>query len=252
MLPRTEIMLVAERPTVGGSLQVPVLFSAIPRAYSEMFEPLIVQSWPGFQFQGPRRAQSFDAQVVLLAGEQLHIELLDRIGTDRIRLLSRIVSVGSKSLVLASGETLVAMDVVDARETPGDFAGAQPRDTYSRSVRDISVAAAHGISRPILFRELQRTDAGIMFAQYLPLTPNMIREVIYGPSSQAAPAPTAGHGTVVSAEKSTLDAGDIFLQSGNDRHRAESLDFGSFFGGFLNSLVSTANEMAARQIRIVA
>lgn len=93
MLPHSDVMLVSEEPMVGGARQTPVLRSAIPQSYLEVFDPLIVRSWLTFGVEGPSRAERFDAQLVLLAGEQLHVELLERFASASLRFSTPIARI---------------------------------------------------------------------------------------------------------------------------------------------------------------
>ncbi|QLC22460.1 hypothetical protein HFP51_09870 [Parasphingopyxis sp. CP4] len=255
MLPHSDVMLVSEEPMVGGAHQKPVLLSAIPNSFLDLFDPLIVKAWSTFCVEGALRSERFNAQLVLLAGEQLHVELLERFAPSRLRLSTPIARVSHQSIHLASGEILSAREVVDVRQQGSIVPLAKHCPRYSVIVRDLDQEQPHGLAEPVLYSELERSVEGIVFAQYLPLTATMLREVIYSPEQiwvDDGPTFKSTGTKVLRMERTTIAAGELFDGNECAGCGADAVNVASLLDGGIGSLALQANQIAARQIRIVA
>lgn len=251
MLPHSNVSLVAESSVVGGTVQLPILLSAVPEPYREIFDPLIVKTWPGFVVKRATREEHYPAQISLVSGEQLHVELLERFGAERLRFSDRIRRLDTQTIEFASGDSISAHEVIDVRQYIGPQPSGILTPRYAMTVRDLDYEAPHEITDPILYSEIERCSDGIVFAQYLPLTETMVRETVYRPSSwtNAAPSQPA---TVTRMEKFTVDANDVFDRSLGTEFSAETIDFATMLDGGIGDLLAKANRIATRQIRIVA
>lgn len=249
ILPHTDVTLVAEAPVVGGTVQLPVMLSALPQPHREIFDPLIVKIWSGFAVHGATRHGHFPLKIGLLSAEQLHLELLERFGAERLRFADRITRLGEQSIELASGEMITAREVIDVRQQVGPQHSRTGR--YAMAVRDVEHDAPHGIIDPIVYKEIQRAGDGIVFAQYLPLTDSLLREIVYSPTSWSLSVP-AGPGTVLRMERFTVDVDDLFDPATDGDFSAEAIDFATMLDGGIGALLAEASQIAARQIRIIA
>ena len=251
ILPSTDVTLVAEATAVGGTVQLPVMVSALPQPHSEMFDPLIVKIWSGFAVQGATRHGYFPSKIALLSAEQLHVELLERFGAERLRFADRITRLGEQSIELASGEMITAREVIDVRQQIGPQHSGPRGRRYAMAVRDVTHDAPHGIIDPILYKEIERSGDGIVFAQYLPLTESLLREIVYSPVAWSSSVP-AGPGTTLRMERFTVDVDDLFDSAMNADFSAEAIDFATMLDGGIGALLAEAGQIAARQIRIIA
>jgi lycopene beta-cyclase len=145
--PDVPLLLVAEGETLGGSGTLFVLDAALGEAERGLLAPLATASWDGFYALLPGRPRKLKLRCHAIEAAAIDAAVRDALRPEQIRLDTKIVAVRDDTLLLAGGDTLGGVGVLDAR-------GWAHQTTLELGWR-------HGVSRTLRFSAPHRLDLPI-------------------------------------------------------------------------------------------
>jgi lycopene beta-cyclase len=133
--------------------------------------PFVKASWPSQRVCFPRFDRSLDSDYYSIRSQDLHREVLHKLGPDRVRFGAEVTAI-SETHVQVGSEKLSAKLVLDAR---GIAFGAPGPFGYQKFLgQDLLLTEPHGLTEPLLMdAKVPQTD-GFRFFYLLPWTADQL------------------------------------------------------------------------------
>jgi lycopene beta-cyclase len=113
--PEVPVLLVAEGQSLGGGGTLLVLDAMLGEAERGFLAPLATRSWDAFYALLPGRARKLRLRCHAIQASAIDAALREALRPEQLRLDAKIVAVRDDSLLLAGGETVGGVGVIDAR-----------------------------------------------------------------------------------------------------------------------------------------
>ena len=164
--PEVPLLLVEQGDGFGGNHIWSFFDADVAAADHWLVEPMIARSWPGYDVRFPGRTRTLPTGYNSARSDLLDAAVKSRLRPDQYRLGADIAAVDPEGVTLAGGERLEAAAVIDARG-PADFAALDL--AWQKFVgRELRLAAAHGLERPIVMDARVDQADGYRFVYCLP------------------------------------------------------------------------------------
>ena len=180
--PSARVLLIERGSLIGGNHTWCFHESDIAWAQSPWIRKLISKSWQGYDVLFPQYKRTIDTAYHAIKSQDLHRLLVEQYADD-ILLEMRVESLNSSSVTLASGETLKASCVVDAR---GWGEVTRPVGYQKFVGLDLKLKKNHGRDRVLLKDVLIPQIDGYRFIYILPWSDNelLIEDTYYSESPE--------------------------------------------------------------------
>ncbi len=169
--PELSVTVVEAAPTLGGEHTWSFFESDVPAPVLAGLRPLIAHRWDGYDVRFPRLRRTLATPYASVTAERFHAVVSGRLGK-AVRLNAPMAEVGAGRVTLASGETLPAHGVIDAR-------GPAPSRHLALGWQkflglEVETAAPHGLTRPIVMDATVEQIDGYRFLYVLPFGPTRL------------------------------------------------------------------------------
>jgi lycopene beta-cyclase len=158
-------ILLEQSGTLGGNHTWSFHASDIGQSM-EWVRPLVRTTWKRHVVQFPELRRELHSEYCSVRSSDMHRTVIQTLGTSRIRFNTTVHSVTDQSVAMASGETLSAKSVLDAR---GIAFGEAGLCGYQKFVGiDFELESPHGLSAPVLMDACVPQEDGFRFFYLLP------------------------------------------------------------------------------------
>jgi lycopene beta-cyclase len=186
--PDVALLLVEQGGAFGGNHIWSFFDGDVAPADLWLVEPMIARSWEGYDVRFPRRARTLPTGYNSARSDLLDKAVRASLRPEQYRLGAGIGAVDPEGVTLTGGERIAAAAVIDARG-PADF-GALDLAWQKFVGRELRLAAAHGLERPIVMDACVDQAEGYRFVYCLPFGEDrlLIEDTYYteGPELDAA------------------------------------------------------------------
>jgi lycopene beta-cyclase len=164
--PDLRVIIVEAERRLGGHHVWSFFDSDVVAADRWLVEPLICHRWEGgYDIAFPAHARTLDAVYNSIESERLDEVIREKLGTEAI-VTARVEAVSATTLTLASGQTITARHVIDARG-PGDLSTLQVG--WQKFLgQSLTIPGGHGLTRPIVMDASVEQLDGYRFIYCLP------------------------------------------------------------------------------------
>lgn len=162
-----DVRLLERASQLGGNHTWSFFETDVSDAAFETLKPLICASWPGYSVRFPGYARQLDTPYHSIASDHLARVIAADLG-DRVICNAEVSDVTSQRVTLASGATMNARCIVDARgqrNNPNLALGFQKFLGL-----EVCLKEPHGLERPIIMDATVAQDDGYRFVYTLPLS----------------------------------------------------------------------------------
>jgi len=163
--PELKLLLLERGYTLGGDHTWSFHDTDIPAGERQRLEPLITAVWPSHEVRFPGSARVLAGRYSSITSDRLHAVISGALG-DRVRFGCELASVGRDSATLASGDSIRARIVIDARG--GSVPLPVPCGWQTFLGQELILERDHNLSRPILMDATGAQDGGFRFVYVLP------------------------------------------------------------------------------------
>ena len=117
--PELPILLLESGPTFGGNHIWSFFDPDVEFEHRWLVDPLVTATWSAYDVRFPARQRTLATTYNSASSDLLHQVMGERLRPDQYRLGTEIIGVAPDHVVLATGETLAATGVIDARGLSG-------------------------------------------------------------------------------------------------------------------------------------
>ena len=176
--PELNVMLLEREHVLGGTHTWSFHETDIAAAERQWLEPLVVARWPAHEVRFPGHQRVLSRGYSSITSERLHAVIAGALG-DRARFGCDIVSMTRNEVTLASGESIRARIVIDARG--GGHAPPMRCGWQTFLGQELVLERDHGLRWPILMDATGPQDGGFRFMYVLPFSPRrvLIEDTLY-------------------------------------------------------------------------
>jgi lycopene beta-cyclase len=176
--PELNALLLERGSTLGGNHTWSFHDTDIPAAAQQWLEPLIAARWPGHEVRFSGTARELSGGYASITSDRFHAVIRAALG-DRVRFNCDVASVGNDMVTLASGDTIRAAVVIDARG--GGIATSIPCGWQTFLGQELILEGDHGVHLPILMDATVPQDGGFRFVYVLPWTSRrlLVEDTLY-------------------------------------------------------------------------
>lgn len=169
--PGLNLRLIERDATLGGNHTWSFFESDLTAAERDAIATLVTSSWPGYRVRFPGYQRELTTGYRSIASAHFHSVIAAALGSDAI-LGSEVTAVAADHVTLASGATLRAPCVIDAR-------GAQPSPFLALGFQkflglELRLASPHQQRLPVIMDATVPQDNGYRFVYTLPLSDDRI------------------------------------------------------------------------------
>ncbi len=179
--PDVNLLLIDSGPALGGNHTWSFFATDLTAAGHALVAPIVSHRWPGYNVCFPRYTRQLSTGYNSITSGQMSAHIAATLA-DRVRLGARIVAVSNTSVTLASGETLSARCIIDARgQRPSPHLGLGFQKFLGAELR---LASAHGEKLPTIMDATVPQADGYRFVYTLPLSSErlLIEDTYYSDS----------------------------------------------------------------------
>ena len=164
--PELPLLLVEQSDVFGGNHVWSFFDADVATDHRWLVEPAVAASWDGYSIHFPDRERVLPTRYNSLTSECLDRLVRERLRPDQYRLGAAIAELEPNAIRLATGETLSAAAVIDAR---GPAALDALDLGWQKFVgREFRLSAPHGLERPIVMDARVDQADGYRFVYCLP------------------------------------------------------------------------------------
>jgi len=176
--PDLRLLLIERGESLGGNHTWSFFETDVSTEGHALVAPLVAHRWPGYHVRFPAHTRRLATGYRSITSGQMGTHVAAALG-DRVRLAAEIAAMSSTSVTFASGETLAAQCVIDAR-------GQRPSPHLALGFQkflglELRFSAAHGETLPTIMDASVLQADGYRFIYTLPLAPDrmLIEDTYY-------------------------------------------------------------------------
>lgn len=163
--PEVAFVLLEAGPTLGGNHTWSFHGTDVSPAQLEWLWVLCSKSWPSHDVLFESHDRRIGGGYHTIRSEEFHWKLAEQL-KDRVRLKAKVTAQSATSVTLASGETLEARAVIDARGFSG--APSWPCGYQKFLGLDVELTTPHGLEVPLLMDARVAQHGAFRFLYLLP------------------------------------------------------------------------------------
>ena len=164
--PALDVRLVDAASVVGGNHLWSFFGSDVVQKDRWIVAPLVAHAWRGYDIAFPAHARSIDATYYSIESERLDRAVRRAVPPEALMLGRKAIGVSSTAVVLADGDRIEALGVIDARGT-GDLSLLDLG--WQKFVgRELVLESAHDAPRPMVMDATVAQIDGYRFVYCLP------------------------------------------------------------------------------------
>jgi len=183
--PDLRLLLIEQGGSLGGNHTWSFFETDLSPEGHALVAPLVAHSWPGYRVRFPAHTRLLETGYRSITSGLMGAHVAAALG-DRVQLTAEIAAMSTTSVTYASGETLAARCVIDAR---GQRTSPHLALGFQKFLGlELRLIAPHGESLPtIMDASVPQTD-GYRFVYTLPLAPDrlLIEDTYYSDGGDLA------------------------------------------------------------------
>ena len=164
--PALDVRLIDAADVVGGNHLWSFFGSDVAAADRPLVAPLVTHSWPAYDVAFPRHARTIGAAYYSIESAALHRAVSRTLPPGALMLGRKVLAASATAVVLADGDRIEAMGVIDARG-PGDLSLLDLG--WQKFVGgELALAEPHGSPHPMVMDATVAQIDGYRFVYCLP------------------------------------------------------------------------------------
>jgi lycopene beta-cyclase len=168
--PDRSVQLLEAGPTLGGNHTWSFHATDLPPAGLDWIAPLITCRWPRHEVAFPARARTIEHEYFAITSDRLHAIVAGALGADA-RLDTSVEALTATSVRLATGETIHARVVIDAR---GAASIGVPLGWQTFLGQELVCERPHGVEHPMIMDATVPQTGAFKFVYVLPWKPDRL------------------------------------------------------------------------------
>jgi lycopene beta-cyclase len=190
--PELRVLCIEEQPHMGGNHTWSFHEGDLTAEQHRWLQPLVVQRWAAYDVHFPQRSRRLNSGYASITSERFADVIQADLG-EALRTGQRITRLTPSAVVMASGEQLQALAVIDGR-------GVQPTANMVLGQQAflgqlLRLRAPHGLTAPIIMDARVAQYQGYRFVYVLPFTADtlLIEDTHYVDQHSFSPAQLRQH-----------------------------------------------------------
>ena len=186
--PDVPLVLVEQEERFGGNHVWSFFDADVRKDHRWLADPLIVKQWPDYEIRFPARQRILATGYNSIKSARLDEAVRASLPSGSLRGGAAVARIEPDAVTLASGETIPASAVIDARG-PGAESGLDLG--WQKFVgRDLALSRPHGLDRPVVMDATVDQEDGYRFVYCLPFDERrlLVEDTYYSLSPALDPA----------------------------------------------------------------
>lgn len=211
--PDLPVLLLEAGQSFGGNHTWSFFDSDVPQAARALIEALQPVRWPRHRVHFPRREREFSVPYSAITASALDALVRQRLPANRWRLGAAVTGIGPDRVELATGETIAARGVIDARGPDGAMPGLELGWQKFVGI-EFAAKAAEPDCATVMDARVPQLD-GYRFVYVLPLSADrvLVEDTYYSDSADLDVAAVAVRVRSLAAERG-LSGPELRMETG--------------------------------------